>query len=274
MVPSQPSGPSGPTSVPKKTARPIAVDNEPVPKKRACVSDEDDDDFDRRFGHLFNTDVNNNINDESDGIESVSGTNDDIDETVEAGTLGGDDDAVSVDNDLVDGSDHAANWELSSSVTHFIKSNADKPLSEDFLKQLSDTFTPTDDLQQFFAPPKMPKRLFNILVRMKSKAASKTERALYNAQAQLFIVARPIVNAIKVLKPLGADVSEAREMLGVSLRGMYSVSLAISKARRENVRFLFKPALADALYEYEPSHKSLFGGSGFVEQITKASKEA
>ena len=55
---------------------------------------------------------------------------------------------------------------------------------------------------------------------------------------------------------------------------LVSSSLDISKARRENVRFLSKMAVADVMYEYEPSHVSLFGGKSFVSQIEKASKEA
>ena len=76
------------------------------------------------------------------------------------------------------------------------------------------------------------------------------------------------------LKPLGDPVSKAREKLSISLQGLYSVSLRISRARRENVRFLFKFALAEALYAYDPTHSSLFGGTSFSSQVEKAAKEA
>ena len=62
--------------------------------------------------------------------------------------------------------------------------------------------------------------------------------------------------------------------MSVSLHGMYSVSLKISRARRENVRFLFKEALAEALYAFNPSYSQLFGGSSFSSQVEKAAKEA
>ena len=267
-----------------------------VPAKKARTHDveDDGDEFDRRFGHLFNLDVNNNVhNSDSDG-DGSDVVSDKLDEIVDesgtaaagasaagssaagASTAGAldDDDAVSVDDDLVDGSGQAENWDLSSSIAQFLVSNVDKSLTDEFLTQISHSFIPKDKFLAMFTAPKMPKRLFTILHRMKSKAAAKTERALFNAQTQLLVVAKPIINAISVLKPLGKDVSEAREMLGVSLRGMFSVSLAISKARRENVRFLFKPALADVLYDHEPTHLSLFGGTSFVSQIEKASKEA
>ena len=53
-----------------------------------------------------------------------------------------------------------------------------------------------------------------------------------------------------------------------------SVSLKLSRARRENVRFLFKEQLADVLYNYAPRHCSIFGGDGFGSQVEKAAKEA
>ena len=109
---------------------------------------------------------------------------------------------------------------------------------------------------------------------MKSKGAIKTEKALYNAQSELFIIAKPILAALIELRNLGCAVKKAREILSVSLRGIYSVSLRISIARRENVRFLFKEALAETLYSYLPNHSQLYGGTSFSSQLEKAAKEA
>ena len=120
----------------------------------------------------------------------------------------------------------------------------------------------------------MPSRLINSISRMKSKNAIKTEKSLYNAQKELFVAAKPLLSALMDLKPLGDPVSKAREKLSISLQGIYSSSLRISRARRENVRFLFKYALAEVLYSYDPTHSSLFGGSSFSSQVEKAAKEA
>ena len=109
---------------------------------------------------------------------------------------------------------------------------------------------------------------------MRGKNALKTEQALYSAQSEIFIVTKPLIEALKELKPLGPQVSKARELLSISLHGYFSVSLKISKARRTNVRFLFKEALAEVLYTYPPNHVSLFGGEDFSSQVEKAAKEA
>ena len=83
------------------------------------------------------------------------------------------------------------------------------------------------------------KKLFN-------KSAITTERDLFNAQKQLFTASKPLVSALTELKPLGDPVKKARELLSISLRGIYSVSLKISHARRDNARFLIKnSALAE-----------------------------
>ena len=109
---------------------------------------------------------------------------------------------------------------------------------------------------------------------MNNKNAVATERALYKAQEQQLTIAKPLISALIDLKPLGNAVSEAREKMSISLHGIFSVSLQISHARRSNIRFLFKEALADALFSHEPNHTSLFGGTDFSSQVEKAVKEA
>ena len=181
---------------------------------------------------------------------------------------------ASQDDDLVDVLEKVPNWDTGSSITNFISNKIDVPLPDEMLKKLDEDYMPKEEMQAYFVPPKMPPRLFSAISRMKSKGALKTERALYNAQTQLFTVAKPLVAALLELKPLGSPVSHARELMSLSLHGMYSVSLGISRARRENVRFLFKDALAEVLFSYAPSHASIFGGSSFTAQVEKASKEA
>ena len=150
----------------------------------------------------------------------------------------------------------------------------DKPMPDDVLKDLNEEYVPDNDLQHFFEPPKMPHRLYKSISRMKSKCAIRTERALYAAQTEAFITAKPLIAALLELKPLGKQVSTARKLIAKGVHGLYSISLKISKARRENVRFLFKEALADVLYVYEPNHVSLYGGTDFASQVDKAAKVA
>ena len=86
----------------------------------------------------------------------------------------------------------------------------------------------------------MPRRIYKAISRMRGKNALKTEQALYSAQSEISIVTKPIIEALKELKPLGPQVSKSRELLSIYLHGYFSVSLKISKARRSNVRFYLK----------------------------------
>ena len=184
------------------------------------------------------------------------------------------DDNVSVDDDLVGVGDKDVNWDLSSSLSKFVKDSADKRLSEDALHQIDDSYIPEESLQPCYEAPKLPKTLYRRINRLKNKSAARTERALYTSQVELLVSAKPLVAALAALRSLGSKVSEAREQLSVSLGCIFSASLGISKARRENVRFLFKASLADSLFDTEPNHTSLFGGTSFATQLDKASKEA
>ena len=120
----------------------------------------------------------------------------------------------------------------------------------------------------------MPLRLYKAISRLANKSAIKTERALYASQTEAFVLSKPLLAALLELKPLGKQVSNARRMISKSIHGLYSISLKISKARRENVRFLFKEPLGEVLYGYEPNHVSLFGGTDFASQVEKAAKVA
>ena len=218
------------------------------------------DDFDERYGHLIGAHINDTDSPPPTEKESLGSEPADSED--------------STDEDLVDVSDKVPNWDTSSSIKKFITNSIDRPLPDEVLKQLNEDYMPKEVLQEFFLPPKMPKRLYKLISGIKSKGAVRTERALFTTQRELFIVAKPLLAALIELRPLGSSVSKARELMSVSLRGIYSVSLGISRARRENVRFLFKDSLADALYAYDPNYSSLFGGKDFPSQLEKAAKEA
>ena len=238
-------------------------------KKRKHAEDEEEDtedsdvEFDRKYGHLFGSKPDDSA---SSSKTPPQGGN---------ANTGEDDTDDSDDEDLLDILDKVPNWDTSSSIKKFITKSIDRPLPEEVLKQISDDFTPADDLKDFFKPPEMPARLLKSMKKMKSKGAINTEKTLFSAQNQLFIITKPTISALIDLKPLGEAVSKARELLSISLRGLYSVSLKISHARRENARFLIKNTnLADALYSYLPTHSQLFGGTCFASQLEKAAKEA
>ena len=217
-----------------------------------------EDEFDRKYGHLIGSSSEDNSK-----PKATSTSNDPNDSE------------GSVDDDLVDISDHVPNWDTSSSLKKFIKGNIDRPLSEEVLKQINEDFTPEEAVSEFFKPPDMPPKLLKPMKKLFNKGAIITEKDLFSAQRQLFTASKPLVSALNELKPLGDSVKKARELLSISLRGIYSTSLKISHARRDNARFLIKnAALAETLYTYPPTHSQLFGGNNFGSQLEKAVKES
>ena len=271
--PNDDAGPSTPSKSLKTSSKgtvPPKARGPPVPEDDTANNSEDE--FDKRFGHLFNTDDTEHSN--SDPIVNSPEETDDNNNVVINALEDEDDDNESVDEDLVEVLEKVPNWETNVSIKKFIVKVVDRPLPKQMLEDLSKDYTPSDLLQKYFLPPKMPPRLLKTINKMKNKNAIITERALYNAQEQQLIIAKPLVSALIDLKPLGPSVSKAREKMSVSLHGIFSVSLQLSHARRSNVRFLFKEALADVLYSYEPTYSSIFGGTDFSSQVEKAAKEA
>ena len=223
--------------------------------------EESDEEFDRKYGHLIGT--------------SSEGSSKKVKAQQGPPTSDPNDTEESEDEDLLDILDKIPNWDTSSSIKKFISNNIDRPLSEEVLKQINEDFTPQEGVSEFFKPPEMPSKLLKPMKKLFHKSTITTERALFNAQNQLFVISKPIVSALTELKPLGDSVKKARELLSISLRGIYSVSLKMSHARRENARFLIKnPALAETLYSYLPTHSQLFRGTSFSSQLDKAVKES
>ena len=235
----------------------------PSDTENAPLDDDDDDDFVRKYGKIFKKDVTNPNENQMIGDSELADKDSDHESE------------CSVDDDMVDIQENVPNWDTSSSIKKFVENNIDRPLSDAVLTELDSDHTPEKDLQDLLQPPKMPKPLITMLTNMKSKGALRTEKALYNSQKELFIVAKTLLSAFIELRPLGKIVAKAREILSVTLRGFFSVSLGITKSRRENVRFLFSDqSVATSLYSYEPNSQSIFGGKDFVSQLEKANKES
>ena len=251
---------------PSHKKRKVDDEDSVLESPQAQDEEDSDDEFDRKYGHLFGTtDDNNN---DTDPHQS----NDDADDDADDDGNKSDD---SVDEDLIDIVDSVPNWDTSSSLKKFIIKNCDRPLSDEVLKQINEDFTPSESVKEFFKPPDMPSKILKPMKLLKSKGAIKTEKALYSAQNQLFIISKPIFSALIELRPLGDVVKKARELLSMALRGIYSVSIKLSYARRENARFLIRnPSLAEALFSSPPTHSQLFGGSSFSSQLEKAVKDS
>ena len=154
--------------------RPMPIEEVPSPKKstsRPRSEEDEDDEFDAKFSHLFSSGV-------CEPRPPLEGS-DDGDDMESAGASGfyipDSDGEASQDDDLVDVLDKVPNWDRVSSITNFIKNKVDVPLPEEMLKQLDEDYMPNEDLQAYFLPPKMPTRLFNVVSRLKSKGAFKTE---------------------------------------------------------------------------------------------------
>ena len=271
-----------PADKPPKKKKSKKSKNKPPSSPRSHPQDSDDD-FDRRFGHLIGNGVDDDdghrLEDDDLVIGSQGVVTDKKRPREDPSSDEDSDGSGSVDEDLVRIQKSVPNWPLSHSIQRFFHDSADDPLPEEYLKDLNNEYVPQEKLQKFFAPPHMPTRLYKRIARMPSKGAFRTEKAMYAAQTELFIIAKPMVASFVKLRGLRGDgvqeaVKEARSMICIGMHGIFSVSLKISKARRENVKFLFKESLAEALYAFPPSHLCLFGGVDFYTQMEKACKEA
>ena len=109
---------------------------------------------------------------------------------------------------------------MSSALKKFIGGVIDRPLSEEVQKKLDGELVPSEELEQYFAAPKMPLRLYKSISRLANKSAIKTERALYASQTEAFVLSKPLLATLLELKPLGKQVSNARRMISKSIHGL------------------------------------------------------
>ena len=76
---------------------------------------------------------------------------------------------------------------------------------------------------------------------MKNRAAARTEKALYNSQTELLVSAKPLVAALTELRPLGPQVSQAREQLSVSIGGFFLLPWVFRRPDERILDFSLNP---------------------------------
>ena len=161
-----------------KCPKPSGSNPQPQKKSRPSCHSDSDDDFDNRFGHLFEHNVCDSKEEQDHDIEDSSPdlSNNDLNNN-EVHSEG----EESVDDDLIEVLNKVPNWSASSSIRKFIAKTIDRPLPEEMIKTLNEDYIPSPDLEEFFTPPKMPKRLYRAISRMKSKCALKTAKHLFHS---------------------------------------------------------------------------------------------
>ena len=120
---------------------------------------EEDDEFDRRFGLLFNSNLddlipnndddhdNSNDNDHDDSINADDNNNVVVEDN---------DDSESIDGDLVDILEKVPNFETSPSIKKLIIKCVDRPLPKQMLEDLSKDYTPSELFKNILFPLRCP----------------------------------------------------------------------------------------------------------------------
>ena len=125
-------------------------------RKPSLPHDDDSDDFDSRFGHLFEHGVCDSNYDQDDGLEldddQEDGNELEYDEEGEGGLEEEDDNtqedkseeggSEDEDEDLIESKGKTPNWKVSSAIKRFIVGVIDRPLPDAVQKQLEGEFIP------------------------------------------------------------------------------------------------------------------------------------
>ena len=131
---------------------PARISHNPISLTPSRKSDSDDE-FDRHYGHLFGSHINNDEETEHEDSGDENCEDDDNCED-ENNNTEDDSDEESIDEDLLNILEKNPNWNNSSSIRKFIEKSIDRPLPEDMLKSITDSFCPKEDMQHFFQPQK------------------------------------------------------------------------------------------------------------------------
>ena len=180
-----------------------------------------------------------------------------------------------------------SNWNPTPKIMNFVKRASDVEWSKDERQEIIKRFHPSEELDPYFSPVKLPTKLYKTL---KSPAAKKkdflfnrhdVEKHLYNANLDLCTSLRPLIEVfcmILAMKPSKKDSKATKEMstmknlIGLCIKGICSANIKISRGRRELTRRYVRLDWSEALYAVNPTHASIFGGSSLDEAI-KAAKE-
>ena len=127
---------------PPLAKRPKPSEDSSQPDKSDPPSKSDsDDEFDKRYGHRFGSHINNDEETEHEDSGDENCEDDDNCED-ENNNTEEESDGESIDEDLLNILEKNPNWSNSSSIRKFIEKTIDRPLPEDMLKTITDSYCP------------------------------------------------------------------------------------------------------------------------------------
>ena len=195
--------------------------------------------------------------------------------------------SVPMDDALFQGYTLAPNWDLASQVTSWLASVNSKEVPAQVSKEIDQTYIPPVEHQPLFAPPQLPKAIHDKLQaapKYISKVPKLVNEHLLKAQKELIIAQKPLAEllsfyyteqfaTIKDIIPEIAEILNAHKALlsqGIALT--VSASLKISKARKDNLRPIFK---LHSVLRQDPTSTQVLGTddlAGLAEKSTKEQK--
>ena len=170
-----------------------------------------------------------------------------------------------------------ASWFPKPKVFAWLEKVADNEMSADDRKQLIEKYHPLENYDHLLSPVKMPKKLYQAVKSYSTKKKdylfnrSSAEKELFFASSDLCASLRPFIEAISQLDDIPGATS-IKALVGKGVLGVLSANLRISRGRREISRRCVKLDCANALFNVNPTHKSIFGNSSDIEAV-KAAKE-
>ena len=194
---------------------------------------------------------------------------------------------VAMDEDLFQGYTMTPNWVLASEVTSWLSSVNSKEVPTQVSKEIDQSYIPPVEHQPLFTPPQLPKAIHDKLhtaPKYISKVPKLVNEHLLKAQKELGIAQKPMSEllsfyyteqfaAIKDIVPEISDILNAHKALlsqGIAL--IISASIKISKARKDNLRPIFK---LQSVLRQDPTSSQVLGTddlAGLAEKSTKEQK--
>lgn len=166
------------------------------------------------------------------------------------------------------GTDPEYNWAPSVNTMNWFRKVADIELTDNQVTEISDSYTPCDDIAADFVPPEIPPVFWN---KMKSDSKNSlvyyNQRALWKSQKLYCLALKPLLSSLDNMEKDDPNLTN----ITTAVQLICSANLQTSRLRRASTAKFMKNDVKASLFAQPVTHKDLFG-SDFESAADKALK--
>ena len=153
------------------------------------------------------------------------------------------------------GPETKSTWTPPSRAFSWFTKVADIDVPDSQLESYLEDFVPPKELENHFTPPRLPKSVWDKLLRSKRNEELNKQRHIYQSQKLLYSSLMPLLTVLESTNSNDPN----QKLISTAIQMICTSNLRLNKFRRSAISSFIKPELRQSLFEQPATHDHLFG---------------